>query len=712
MNPRPDTRAQDAIAAESARLFEEMESTNRRLFALNRVAQTVNQSLNLQEVLEAALDATLKAVEVEGGNIRLWDEQQGVLAMAAHRGMSEWYINERRNFKPGEGVGGKVFQRGETFLVEDMAQYPHLNEMAQRDGVRSVASIPIRSRDKMVGVMSILSHGQRRFTPPEIDLLTAIGNQIGTALENARLFEQIAQGKREWESTFDAIADGIVLLDERGTVVRANRAFGGWWDSPTARLIGTSWHTLWDRLGLSAPCPHCQVLDRKEPVAAEADVPGSQRFLALAAFPLQPEDPMLWAPITGTIIAIRDVTERKQAEAAVRETKAFYERLVGEAGDAIVVLDRAGTILTWNTGAERLFGWTAQEALGHSYLALQGPDVSDEIMENLHQSFAGHSMSNIEMRRRRKDGTWFDGLLTVSPVRDASGEVIAIQGIVRDITERKRAEETLRRAHDELERGVQERTAELSKAIDFLQEQIAERQRVEEELRRSEDQLRALSGHLRAAQEEERARIAREVHDELGQALTALKIDLAWVGQRLADEQKELQTKVQLMTHLIDETVQAVRRIATELRPGVLDHLGLVPALEWQVREFQERTGLACVFKKSPTNLVVDAARATTVFRICQEALTNVARHAHATSVDINLRMAGRKLVLKVRDNGRGISADAVADPQSVGLMGMRERVLPWGGDVWIHGTEGKGTVVTVHLPAGKGDPRQSGDRS
>jgi two-component system, sensor histidine kinase len=201
MNPRPDTRAQAAIAAASARLFEEMESTNRRLFALNRVAQTVNQSLNLQETLEAALDATLKAVEVDAGNIRLWDEHEGVLAIAASRGMSKRYITQRRYFRPGEGVAGNVFQRGEAFLVEDMAQYPHLNEMAQREGVRSVASIPIRSRDKMVGVMSILSHGQRRFTPPEIDLLASIGNQIGTAIENARLYEEQRLAALQLEST-------------------------------------------------------------------------------------------------------------------------------------------------------------------------------------------------------------------------------------------------------------------------------------------------------------------------------------------------------------------------------------------------------------------------------------------------------------------------------------------------------------------------------
>lgn len=568
---------------ESQSLFQEMESTNRRLFALNRVAQTVNQSLNLQQVLEAALDETLKAIEVEGGNIRLWDEHEGVLRIAAHRGMSERYITQWRHLKPGEGAAGKAFKRGETFLVEDMTQHPHLNEMAQREGVRSVASIPTRSHDKMVGVMTILSHGQRRFTPPEIELLTAIGNQIGTAIENTRLFEQIAQGKREWETTFDAIADGIVLLDERGTVARANRAFGSWWNATTASLIGTGWHILWDRIRLSAPCPHCQVLERKEPVVAEIRLRDSAQFIALAAFPIQPGDSPPSPSLTGTILVIRDITERKKVE------------------------------------------------------------------------------------------------------------------------------EALRRTHDELERGVQERTAELSKAIDFLQEQIAERQRVEEQLRRSKDQLRALSGHLRAVQEAERARIAREVHDELGQALTALKMDLAWVGQHLGGEQDELQAKIQAMTRLIDETVQAVRRIATELRPGVLDHLGLIPALEWQVREFQERTGLVCVFNKSPSDLVVDSARATTVFRICQEALTNVARHAQATRVDITLRLSGRNLVLEVRDNGRGISAEAVADPQSVGLMGMRERVLPWGGDIQIHGVQGKGTVVTVQLPAGNGDPANAG---
>jgi len=189
-----------ASAIESAHLFQRMELTNRSLTALNRVAQTVNQSLDLQEILDAVLDATLKAVGLQAGNIRLWDEREGVLTMATHRGMSAGYVNRMLHFRPGEGVAWKVFQRGEAFLVEDLQQYPHLNDIAQKEGVGSVASIPIRSREKVVGVMSILSHGQRWFTPAEIDLLTAIGNQIGTAIEHARLYQEVRTAALDLEA--------------------------------------------------------------------------------------------------------------------------------------------------------------------------------------------------------------------------------------------------------------------------------------------------------------------------------------------------------------------------------------------------------------------------------------------------------------------------------------------------------------------------------
>lgn len=267
------------------------------------------------------------------------------------------------------------------------------------------------------------------------------------------------------------------------------------------------------------------------------------------------------------------------------------------------------------------------------------------------------------------------------------------------ITERKRVEEALRKAHDELEQRVQERTTELSHTLTLLQEQIRERQRGAEQLQQSREQLRALSARLLSIQEEERRRIVRELHDELGQTLTALKIDLAWLHQQLVAPHDALRQKTEKMLQLLDTTIHTMRRVATALRPSVLDDLGLIAAIEWQVQEFRERTGISCVLTTRPEDFYLDSARSTTVYRILQEALTNVARHAQATHVDISLIIEKGRLYLEVRDNGRGISNHVVAAPQSLGLLGIRERVRQWQGDMNIRGHQGQGTVLTVHLP-------------
>jgi len=264
--------------------------------------------------------------------------------------------------------------------------------------------------------------------------------------------------------------------------------------------------------------------------------------------------------------------------------------------------------------------------------------------------------------------------------------------------------EELRRLRDDLEIQVQERTAKLIQVNHTLRAEVEERKRAERELKDSLDQVRVLSSHLQSAREEERARIAREIHDELGQSLTALKMDLAWLRRGVkrgsaAVSSDRLLEKIDSMNEIVDTTIGTVQRIATELRPAVLDTLGLVSALEWHARDFQKRTGIRCEFISNVDSVDLDQGRMMAVFRIFQESLTNVWRHAKATRVRARLNRRGRILTLTIQDDGVGIGEADITGTESLGLMGMRERALLLGGDVRIVGAPKRGTKVTLRLP-------------
>jgi len=245
----------------------------------------------------------------------------------------------------------------------------------------------------------------------------------------------------------------------------------------------------------------------------------------------------------------------------------------------------------------------------------------------------------------------------------------------------------------ELEQRVAERTLALAT-------ELAERQRAEAAITASREQLRSLSARVNLTREEERKRIAREVHDELGGALTALKMDVAWVGKNSASANAAaLAAKAGAMSQLIDATVQTIRRIATELRPGILDDFGLVAAIEWQLQEFGNRAGLTCRLHTNLDEINVEPECATAVFRVFQETLTNVARHAEASEVNVTLAADGGWLNLEVRDNGRGIAPENAASGKSLGLMGMRERVHLLRGEIEIHGVPNGGTTVQIRVP-------------
>jgi two-component system, NarL family, sensor histidine kinase UhpB len=234
-------------------------------------------------------------------------------------------------------------------------------------------------------------------------------------------------------------------------------------------------------------------------------------------------------------------------------------------------------------------------------------------------------------------------------------------------------------------------------------EDITVRKGAQEELRISREQLRSLSAYLESAREEERMYIAREIHDELGQMLTALKMELFCLGVKIPGDKEALLEKTKAMSDMIDAAIKTVQRISTALRPTLLDDLGLAAAIEWQVEEFQKRTGIPCELVSDTDELFIDRNVSIAFYRILQEALTNIVRHADANKVNVTfINRQWNKLMLEVSDNGKGITEAQISSTRAYGLTGIRERVYLLGGQVGITGNEGKGTTLKVEIPLSK----------
>jgi PAS domain S-box-containing protein len=485
----------------------------------------------------------------------------------------------------------------------------------------------------------------------------------GEIIERREAEEALRQSEERFVAFMDNLPGYAWMKDLQGRYVYVNEMVRG---LPGYRSLGKTDAQIWPAdLAAEYQANDEQVIATKRPLQTleHFQQEGKQRYMAGSKFPIFDK--------TGAVALVGgagvDITERIEAEEALRRSE-----------DRIRMIIDTIPVMAWSVRPDGVVDFLNQRWLDYAGLSLEQyvqdptgpihPDDIPRVMEKWRAQMAIGEGYEDEMRLRRADGKYRWFLIRTEPLRDEQGNLVKWYGSSTDIEDRKEAEE---------------------------------------KLKETSQQLRALSASVQSAREEESKRIAREIHDELGGALTSWKWDLEEIRDQMsmtldASQVATVHNKIEGMIKLTETTLDIVRRLASELRPAALE-LGLVQGLEWQALQFENRTGIAVQLKCAAEDVDLDNGQATAVFRILQEALTNIQRHAQATQVTINCREESGQFILTIKDNGRGITESEKSDRQSLGLLGMRERAHLVGGEIKIESTQGKGTEVTVRVPLSTG---------
>ena len=396
---------------------------------------------------------------------------------------------------------------------------------------------------------------------------------------------------------------------------------------------------------------------------------------------------------------IRDITMRRRAEKELRRSQKLFHTIARVSPVGLFLADSEGQYVYINEYWSEITGLSTDDARGGGWVKALCPPDKERVLDQWYLAVQGDLPFESEFRFQQQSGIvrWVIGKAIAE--RGVEGERLGYVGTITDITERKRIEQELQRAHDELEERVGERTTQLVASNEALKQEIAKRTIIGKELKESQERLRNLTKYLRKIREQERAFLSRELHDELGQVLTGMKMDIRWIERRLPEGSTLIEERLGSVLLLIDSAILSVQRLSMSLRPPALNDFGLYETIEMVLADFEKRTNITCAFTPKSHRAALNGEISTEVFRIFQEALTNIARHADAKNVTILLQNTGDKLILEVMDDGKGITEKEILDRKSIGLTGMRERAYALEGTLEIKGAQGKGTTVTLSVP-------------
>jgi PAS domain S-box-containing protein len=602
-------------------------------------------------------------------SIMLVDDDGRYLLLGSAPRLPPDYQDALGRIEIGEGIGicGTAACRGTTVIAEDLASHPYCDafrELIIKTGLRACWSEPIKdSVGKILGTFCIYWFQPGRPADDDLKLVHQASHLAAIAIERKRAETLLLESEQRYREIFDNSLDSLFLLEvtEEGhfRTIEVNPATERNLGMGRAELLGKNIEEILPpHIAARAIAEYQRCVDSGAPLDSEMelDLPAGNLTFHSTLIPVLGA----YGRIQRIVGIFRDITERKNAERILHVREQEFRALVENSPDVIARFDLQGRFIYTNPVTQALLGKPLDKILGkrpdEALPHLNAARAFRNTLERIVRTGEATEEEIIMDAAPDTDAARYEARLV--PERDRQGRLVSILSIGRDISAMRAAERRLKESHA---------------------------------------QLRQLSSYRETAREEERKRIAREIHDELGQQLTALRMGISLLRLQFGKDQPPLVERVEALMARVDETIHVVRNVATSLRPAVLD-MGLTSALEWLASEFSRNTSIPCRLKAPSARLELDDERATAAFRVIQESLTNVTRHSRASRVDIRLKCGREQVLIEVRDNGRGFDPKQLPKG-TLGMLGMRERGHMLGGKVTIDSNPGQGVRVRVHIP-------------
>lgn len=639
----------------SSRKIAESQLTTRykELQLLNKLTEAVSHANQLEEIYNITIDGLIHAVHADRVSILIYDNN-GLLEFRASRGLSENYKKQTSGHCP--------WRRDETnpspILVPDAtldASLFDLRPVILGEGIRALGFIPLIYSGRLLGKFMVYFNEVHHFSEQEIQLLQTISREVAFALGEKKIELALRKSEQQYRAVVDNTREVIFQADTNGNWTFLNPAWTEILGFSREESLGRACHSFVYPEDEGKMDLFCNEVFTRTDKQHQLELrmlnrDGKICWMEFNARALKDDE----GKLTGVSGIIRDITASKEAVEQIIREKELSDSVINTLPGIFYIYDNKGTFYRWNRNLEQVTGYSGEEIVHMKPLEFFDEPEQDYMAERIKAAFVNGAASaeSFLFTKGREKISYYFNCITIN----YEGENCTM-GMGIDMTERKK---------------------------------------VEKQLQESTMQLRELSAHLQDVREEERTAIAREIHDELGQQLTVLRFDISWLQSKLQLEDEILSKKLESIQSLLEKAMTTIRRLSSELRPSLLDDLGLSDTIEWYLQDYKQRFGIQTYFHNSMDDDLVHDKAKTALFRIFQESLTNVIRHAGATKVRVKLSVAEGQVVLRIEDNGVGFRMEEVAGKKTLGLIGMKERSLLLGGKCQIESSPGNGTVVTV----------------